>query len=178
MRTFNQRRLASDIVEHIPALKRRARTLCRNDFDADDLVSDTLTRALAHAGQFECGTNLHAWLFRIQLHCFISGHRRKKRERTVMARFANESQNAEPVTQRGGHELSNRVILAMAELPEPMQAVVELVDLCELSYREAAEELKVPVGTIMSRLFRGRNRLATQLADTPAAPSEIGARAA
>lgn len=159
-------RFSHAIIEHLPSLRRRARTLCRNDFDADDLVSDTITRAISHADQFEQGTNLRAWLHRIQFHCFVSGHRRKKRQRAAMERLTYECSISEPVVQHGNHELSSRVILAMAELPEPMEAVVRLVDLCDLSYREAAAELNVPVGTVMSRLFRGRNRLATQLSGT------------
>jgi RNA polymerase sigma-70 factor, ECF subfamily len=177
MQTFDTQSLTTSIVEHLPSLRHRARTLCRNEFDADDLVSDTVTRAIAHAEQFERGTNLRAWLHRIQFHCFVSLHRRKKRERVALERLTYEYGIAEPVTQHAGHELSNRVVLAMAELPEPMEAVVRLVDLCDLSYREAADELKVPVGTVMSRLFRGRNRLATQLS-TGAAPSEPCAAAA
>ena len=173
MQTLDSQRLTNAIVEHIPSLRRRARTLCRNDFDADDLVNDTVTRAIVHAEQFENGTNLRAWLHRIQFHCFVSAHRRKKRERAAMDRFTYECSTTEPVTQHGSHELSNRVVLAMAELPESMQAVVQLVDLCDLSYREAADELNVPVGTVMSRLFRGRNRLATQLSNVCIAPSQI-----
>jgi RNA polymerase sigma-70 factor (ECF subfamily) len=170
MQSLESQPLNHAIVEHLPSLRRRARTLCRNEFDAEDLVSDTVSRAIVHANQFENGTNLRAWLHRIQFHCFVSGHRRKKRERAAMERFTYECSTDEPVMQQGSHELSNRVVLAMAELPESMQAVVELVDLCDLSYREAAEELKVPVGTIMSRLFRGRNRLATQLSNALPVP--------
>jgi len=170
MQTLDSPRLPQAIVEHVPSLRRRARTLCRNEFDADDLVNDTVTRAITYADQFENGTNLRAWLHRIQYHCFVSGHRRKKRERVALERFTYECSTAEPVTQYGSHELSNRVVLAMAELPESMQAVVQLVDLCDLSYREAAAELKVPVGTVMSRLFRGRNRLATQLSNVNSSP--------
>jgi RNA polymerase sigma-70 factor, ECF subfamily len=177
MQALDSQRLTTAIIEHLPSLRRRARTLCHNEFDADDLVSDTVTRAISHADQFEPGTNLRAWLHRIQFHCFVSTHRRKKRERVAMERLTYEYRVAEPVTQHAKHELSSRVVLAMAELPEPMEAVVRLVDLCELSYREAADELKVPVGTVMSRLFRGRNRLATQLT-TSAAPSEQCAAAA
>src|SRR5512145_1824583 len=147
MPTLDSHRLSNALVEHLPSLKRRARTLCRNEFDADDLVSETVTRAITHCDQFEPGTNLRAWLHRIQYHSFVSGHRRKKRERAAMERLTYEYQTDEPVLQQGSHELSNRVVLAMSELPEPMQDVVRLVDICNLSYREAAEQLRVPVGT-------------------------------
>jgi RNA polymerase sigma-70 factor, ECF subfamily len=172
MQTLDSQRFTLAIVEHLPSLRRRARSLCRNESDADDLVSNTVIRAITHAEQFENGTNLRAWLHRIQFHAFVSDHRRKKRERAAMHRLTYEYECEEPVTQHGSHDLSNRVVLAMAELPEPMEAVVRLVDLCDLSYREAAAELKVPVGTIMSRLFRGRNRLATQLSNVCPAPNQ------
>lgn len=178
MEVSESQRVPAAIVEHLPSLRRRARILCRNESDAEDLVSDTVTRAITFADKFEYGTNLRAWLHRVQYHCFVSDHRRKKRERAALARLSYEYQTHEPIVQ-GGQELSQRVVLAMEELPTPMKAVVELVDLCELSYREAAKELKVPVGTVMSRLFRGRNRLATHLSGPTAASSETcAARAA
>lgn len=167
------------LVEHLPSLMRRARILCRSQSDAEDLVSDTVTRAITYAHRFEQGTNLRAWLHRVQYHCFVSNHRRNKRERAALTRLSYELQTEEPVVQQAGRELSKRVVFAIAELPTPMKAVVELVDLCELSYREAAEQLNVPVGTVMSRLFRGRNRLATHLSGPAAAPVDAcAARAA
>lgn len=180
MQSPDSLRLNNAMVEHLPSLRRRARALCHNEFDAEDLVADTFTRALTHTDQFEEGTNLRAWMHRILFHCFVSGHRQRKRQRAAMERFTYQCSIEEPVLQQGSHELSNRVVLAMAELPEAMHDVVHLVDLCELSYREAAEELRVPVGTVMSRLFRGRNRLATQLSNAvPAAKSsELGVAAA
>ena len=114
----------------------------------------------------------------MQYHCFVSGHRRKKRERAAMLRFVHECQSDEPVLLREGNELSRRVVGAMDQLPPTMKDVVELVDLCDLTYREAADELRVPVGTVMSRLFRGRNRLATQLSGAAASPSETCAAVA
>lgn len=179
MESSESQSVPAAIVEHLPSLMRRARTLCRNQSDAEDLVSDSVTRAITYAHKFEQGTNLRAWLHRVQYHCFVSNHRRNKRERAAMARLSYEVRTEEPVLQQGGGELSQRVVFAMAELPTPMKAVVELVDLCELSYREAAEQLNVPVGTVMSRLFRGRNRLATHLSGPSAPPMETcAARAA
>ncbi|HMA95513.1 MAG TPA: RNA polymerase sigma factor [Polyangiaceae bacterium] len=178
MDTVDSYRIPAAIVEHLPSLRRRARTLCRNEFDAEDLVSDTVTRAITYADKFEYGTNLHAWLQRVQYHCFVSSHRRKKRERAAMLRFVHECQSDEPVLLRESNELSTRVVGAMDQLPPPMKDVVELVDLFDLTYREAAEQLHVPVGTVMSRLFRGRNRLATQLSGPTAPASETCAAAA
>lgn len=178
METADSYRIPAAIVEHLPSLRRRARTLCRNEFDAEDLVSETVARAITHADKFEYGTNLHAWLHRIQYHCFVSDHRRKKRERAATLRFAHERQSDEPVLLHESNELSSGVVGAMEKLPPPMKVVVELVDLCDLTYREAAEELRVPVGTVMSRLFRGRNRLATQLSGPTPSVSETCAAVA
>lgn len=178
MEPVDSYRIPAAIVEHLPSLRRRARTLCRNEFDADDLVSDTVTRAITNADKFEYGTNLHAWLHRIQYHCFVSDHRRKKRERAATLRFAHERQSDEPVLLRESNALSSSVVGAMDKLPPPMKVVVELVDLCDLTYQEAAEELRVPVGTVMSRLFRGRNRLATQLSGPTQSVSETCAAVA
>lgn len=179
MESVESHRLSAALVEHLPSLRRRARSLCHNEFDADDLVSETIARAITFADKFEYGTNLRAWLRRIQYHCFVSSHRRKKRERAALARLLCEYRLQEPVLQCGSQELSSRVTLAMDELPVSMKTVVELVDLRELSYREAAEELNVPLGTIMSRLFRGRNRLATQLSGPVGTANEsCAARAA
>ena len=170
MQTLDRQSLNDAIVELLPSLRRRARSLCRNEFDADDLVSDTVTRAIVHSDKFEAGTNFRAWLHRIQFHCFVSRHRSKKRERAALERLLHDCTAHDRAAHQSAHELSTPVVQAMANLPESMQAVVELVDLHELSYREAADELHVPVGTIMSRLYRGRNRLATQLTNYYVAP--------
>ena len=160
---------ATQLFEHLPSLQRRAHSLCRSNADADDLVQDAVLRALANQLQFELGTNLRAWLMQILFHVFVSGHRRKKRERMALDRFEHEPNVAEQGPRvECVTELPERIKRALGVLPDGMADVVRLVDIDELSYREAAESLKVPVGTVMSRLYRGRERLAAELAEKSA----------
>jgi len=162
----NPDRFATLMLEHGPALMRRARSLCRNLADAEDLVQETYARALAHRDGFELGTNLSAWLRRILFTTFVSKHRRGTRERAMLARYSGEwSVGYDPGNEPIMEALSPKLAEALQELPQPMSNVVRLVDLDELSYREAADRLNVPVGTVMSRLFRGRKRLAGAIAE-------------
>jgi RNA polymerase sigma-70 factor (ECF subfamily) len=157
---------ATQLLAQIPALRRRAATLCRGRADVDDLVQQTLLRALEHRDQFAPGTNLRAWLLQILYHTFVSTYRRSKRERLAFERLAFEPSTCEiaPGVECVS-ELPERIKRALGVLPNAMADVVRLVDLDELSYREAAQSLNVPVGTVMSRLYRGRERLAAELAE-------------
>jgi len=162
---------ATMMLEHGPALMRRARSLCRNLADAEDLVQETYARALAHRDGFELGTNLNAWLRRILFTTFVSKHRRGTRERAMLARYSAEwSASRNPGNEPTTGALSPKLAEALQELPQPMSNVVRLVDLDELSYREAADRLNVPVGTVMSRLFRGRRRLAGAISEVASPP--------
>lgn len=158
---------ALEMLNSIPSLSARARCLCQNQADAQDLVQETLARALSHVSQFELGTNLRAWLHQILFHLFVSRRRRMIRERTGLARFAAESQSSE----HGGDSISHQLTLspqlesALHELPQKIGDVIRKVDIEELSYREVAEQMSIPIGTVMSRLFRGRRRLAEAVAD-------------
>lgn len=158
---------ALEMLNSIPNLSARARCLCRNQADAQDLVQETLARALSHVGQFEPGTNLRAWLQQILFHLFVSRRRRVIRERAGLVRLTAESQSlqrsADPtlVTLK----ISPRLETALDELPERIAEVVRKIDVEELSYREVAEQMGIPIGTVMSRLFRGRRRLAQAVAD-------------
>ncbi len=155
---------------HLPALKRRALVLTRSQADADDLLSDTVERALRFEKTFLPGTKLKAWLFRIMMSVFVSRQRRRKRELRALDGLYHDPcvwlKNDPPAAMRG---LSSTLEHAIRGLPGKFSEVLWLVDLHDLSYREAAEVLSVPVGTVMSRLSRGRRRLAAQLACRPAA---------
>jgi RNA polymerase sigma-70 factor (ECF subfamily) len=158
---------ATQIEEHLPSLMRRAHHLCQSRADAEDLVQDTILRAMTHCEQFVPGTHLRAWLMQILYHAFVSGHRSRKRQRLAFERYALEPQsNTYDFTVECATELPERIQRALGVLPENIAEVVKLVDIDELSYREAAESLNVPVGTVMSRLFRGRQRLAVQLSES------------
>jgi RNA polymerase sigma-70 factor (ECF subfamily) len=154
----------------LPDLKRRSLQLCRNSESADDLVQDTVERALRFKETFQPGGHLRAWLFRIMQNVFISQKRRSSTERRIVEGAGidpNGWATLEPSQIVPG--LSPPVERALDELPERLRAVIALVDLEEGSYRDAAENQNVPIGTIMSRLHRGRARLAHSLSEAEAA---------
>lgn len=162
--------LRDELSDHVRALRARAFLLCRNRADADDLVHDTFERALRFRHTYEPGTNLRAWLYRIATTVFLSQRRRSTRERRAFDELRLDpcawvSRDPAPVMT----SLTPSVACAVQRLPPKYAAVLRLVDLGDLTYREAAEELAVPVGTVMSRLFRGRRQLAASLELEPAA---------
>lgn len=161
--------LALGLVTLTPELRGRACRLCGSPTLAEDIVQDTIERALKFQAQYERGTNLRAWVYQILFSVFVTRYRRQRRERnalrvlgsdpcawTMPERFAAPDASA-PLTPRTQSTLDG--------LPETFRVVLKLVDLDELTYREAANELGVPVGTVMSRLHRGRKLLASQLVE-------------
>lgn len=157
------------IAQLLPDLRRRARGLARSVERAEDLVQDTIERALRFRESFRSGSQLRAWLMRILHNVFVSQHRRVVTERRILegARVdPNGWARDRPALLLPG--LSPNVAAAMESLPEHLRQVVRLVDLEERSYKDAAELAQVPVGTVMSRLHRGRARLAAALAEPEA----------
>jgi RNA polymerase sigma-70 factor (ECF subfamily) len=158
--------LRASISEVLPVLEARALRLTRSRPDAEDLVQETVLRALRFEGTFQRGTNLRAWMQQILQSVFISRCRRRARERRALDRFAFDPTlttraTAAPILR----SVSGKMHAAFASLPERFRRVVELVDLCDYTYREAAEVLEVPVGTVMSRLFRARRMLQEALGE-------------
>lgn len=156
------RAISSNLVEaHIPGLRRFALALMRGNREcADDLVQDALVAALARWHQLRDARHLKAWLYTILFNRFVTVQQRRRRllERTVPL----ECCEAELPGVEGGQEeaLAHRDLLrAFAGLPGEQRAVVMLAGVEGFSYAEAAEVLGVPVGTVMSRLSRGRERL-------------------
>jgi RNA polymerase sigma-70 factor (ECF subfamily) len=163
--------LRSDLNSALPRLRAHARRLCRNEQDAQDLVQDTVVRALSYESSFERGTNLNAWLAQILRSIFISRYRREKRERRAIDRLAFDPCGwPHRDSSHVGARLGARTEVALAELPDAFRRVVELVDLGGLEYVDAARTLSVPVGTVMSRLYRGRRILAARLEDREQRP--------
>ena len=152
------------IVPVLPSLRARALKLCLSRADAEDVVQDTVERALRFEPSFERGTNLRAWMHQILFSVFVSRCRRRRRERHAL-QCLTEDPCAWTRLEDGPsmHALSPNVSVAIDALPQQYAAVIRLVDLGEQSYKDAARELRVPVGTVMSRLFRGRRLLATSL---------------
>jgi RNA polymerase sigma-70 factor, ECF subfamily len=158
--------IRDELMEHIPRLRRYARALLHNQELADDLVQDTLERALARIGLFETGTDLRAWLFTI-MHNVFANQARKKSARAPHLSFDDdsiaESEFAVPAGQTHSLELRD-LDYALQRLPAEQREVVLLVGLEEMSYADVALTLGIPVGTVMSRLSRGRDRLRNLMA--------------
>jgi RNA polymerase sigma-70 factor, ECF subfamily len=157
------------LVELVPELRGRACRLAGDPATAEDIVQDTVERALRFAAQYERGTNLRAWVYQILFSVFVTRYRRTRREKNAL-RSLSLDPCAWTMPERfappeAGTSLSPTTRGKLDALPETFRSVLELVDLAELTYREAATELGVPVGTVMSRLHRGRKLLASQMAE-------------
>jgi RNA polymerase sigma-70 factor, ECF subfamily len=148
----------------LPRLRAHARRLCACDADAHDLVQDTLLRALLYRHRFEQGSNLRAWLRQIQLSIFVSRYRRGRREKRALEKLAFDPCSwVHPEEAAPQATFGQGLELALRALPEGFRRAVELVDLEGLEYRDAAQALGVPIGTVMSRLHRGRKLLGRRL---------------
>jgi RNA polymerase sigma-70 factor (ECF subfamily) len=145
-------------------LHRAALRLTRSAFDADDLVQETFARAWAFWDRFEEGTNARAWLHRILVNTFINGYRRKRRERDAMRRAEEVGIFDDRFSPAFASDaVGDEVLSAMESLRPEYRHTVVMVDLLGLSYAEAAEAAGCPIGTIMSRLHRGRRGLQDRL---------------
>ncbi len=146
------------IEAEIPRLRRYARALTRDAFAADDLVQDSLARALGKLHLWQEGTDLRAWLFTILHNQYVSHVRRAVREGIAVG-----LSDGEPLLTRAppqGHRLELRDLeRAMARLPAEQRTVILLIGLEGMRYEEVAAVLDVPVGTVRSRLSRGRRAL-------------------
>jgi RNA polymerase sigma-70 factor, ECF subfamily len=146
-----------EVVTLLPRLRRFARTLSRNVHDADDLVQITAERALARYEQWQPGSRLDAWLFGILRNAWLDELRaRGRRSAIFLPEEAGEHVGQAPTDSQ--IELL-AIQSALASLPEEQRSAVALVLIEGLSYKEAAEAMNVPVGTLTSRLARGRDAL-------------------
>jgi RNA polymerase sigma-70 factor, ECF subfamily len=162
-------------LEHLDVLFGAALRLTRNESEAQDLVQDALVRAYRFQHHFESGTNLKAWLLRILTNTFINHYRRSARERRVldveegapigdgvMSRSAMRGlMDPTSVAQEG--LLRAEIVAAIDSLPEDYRVMIVLADVEELAYKEIADALSVPIGTVMSRLHRARKLLQKRL---------------
>lgn len=152
------------ILTELPRLRRYARALVGDRAAADDLVQDTLERAWTRIAQWRAGSDLRAWLFSIMHNLRVDQLRRPG----LAIRAIDDADFAVPAraTQSDGLEVID-LEAALARLPEEQRAVLLLVALEELRYEDIAATLAIPVGTVMSRLSRGRERLRLILEDRP-----------
>ncbi len=162
-----RRQFDQAILVHLDELYGTAVRLTRSRNDAEDLVQEAVMRAWAFWDRFEPGTNARAWIHRILVNTFINGYRKKKRERDMLARARIDAVR-KPMwvhqdRQKKREGVGDEVEAALVRLPEEFRVVLLMVDFNDLTYREAADALGCPVGTIMSRLHRARRRLQDDL---------------
>lgn len=156
--------MAEDIrdrmVELIPRLRRFALMLARDLDQADDLVQETCMRALTSADQWQPGTRLDSWMYRIAQNLWLDRARaRKVRGESVDIDTAVEVVGSDGRRVTEARLTLDQVARSMQKLPPDQQLIVTLVSIDGLSYKEAAEALDVPIGTVMSRLARARRAL-------------------
>lgn len=167
-------------MPHADALFGAAVRLTRSHRDAEDLVQDTLLKAFAHFDRYRPGTNCRAWLFKILTNTFINRYRRAQRdpvslideetgrsleERAEAPQLSDYehpgASDAEIIERMFGDEVGE----ALQRVPTDFRVVVMLADVYDFSYKECADILECPIGTVMSRLYRGRRLLRASLAE-------------
>jgi RNA polymerase sigma-70 factor (ECF subfamily) len=159
---------------YLGQLNQAALRLTRNASDAEDLVQETLAKAYQAFGQFTPGTNLRAWLHKILATTFVSTYRRKKREPVTTAAPDREDWQGpvdarDPMARSAESEALDRmadseVLRALRDLPVDFRTAIYLADIEGYPYREVASIMGTPIGTVMSRLHRGREKLRAKLA--------------
>ena len=168
----------TEALSFLDALYRTALRMTRSEADAEDLVQETYIRAFRFREQFTPGTNLKAWLFRILTNTFINTYRRRQAQPEFteldgvdefslykrMSDLKTSSGAGNPETEFLDGLVDSEVKDALGELPEKFRQVV-LLDVEGFSYKEIAEMLDIPIGTVMSRLHRGRKFLQKRLLD-------------
>jgi RNA polymerase sigma-70 factor (ECF subfamily) len=165
---------ASQCLPHQAELYGVAMRICRDPDTAKDLVQETLLKAMVAWQSFEPGSNLRAWLFRILTNAFINGYRKRRRHQrfaaerpgdALTALYGRDQDRTDDLEQTlYGEELSDEVQGALDRLGADYRDVVERADLRGQKYKDIAEDLDVPIGTVMSRLFRARRVLEGELA--------------
>lgn len=177
-------RFEAEVLPHLDAMHRTAIRLTRNPSDADDLVQDAVVKAYRFFDSYEAGTNIRAWLLKILSNVFFSKYRRNVLEGNVATLAASDpvsdgwmsaaSMNAsrEPEKLFERPILESAVARVMDDIPEDFRTVLVLVDVEGMTYREVADAMGCPIGTVMSRLHRARRAVAQKLGVTVDAPAQ------
>ncbi|MCQ0969509.1 sigma-70 family RNA polymerase sigma factor [Paracoccus sp. TK19116] len=153
--------MSDDILSLTPSLRAYSRVLCRNRSDAEDLVQETLLRAIEYAHQYRPGTNLRAWMFKIMRNLFFTQCRKSARERTGSIDCASERVSVGPGQE--WHMMALEVRGVLDKMPSHYRNTIVLVGALGVSYLDAAELLDCDIGTIKSRMNRARGILRTEL---------------
>ncbi len=167
----DQEALVRAIVRCMPRLRRQALGLCRNGTEAEDLLQETMVKALQNLEQFRSGTEPGPWLSRILRNTFLNTRRKARTSTRLLDEYRyykvirDGKQDRDP-----DYYLVDRILAALREIPPDFRRCIELCDLSDLTYREAAGRLGIPIGTVMSRLHRGRRLLGRILAPADATP--------
>jgi RNA polymerase sigma-70 factor, ECF subfamily len=172
----DRKRFQDDALPLLDSLYGAALRMTRNPADAEDLVQETMLRAYRAFDSFEPGTNLKAWLFRILTNAYINTYRKKQREPQKVS--ADEMDDFDLYQELKSHDsqyeqtpenivldslVDSDILEAIEELPDQFRMAVMLSDVEDFSYAEMAEIMEVPMGTVMSRLHRGRKALQKRL---------------
>ena len=162
------------IAEQIPRLRRYARALLGDPVKSDDLVQDTLVRALSRSHLWQPGTDIRAWMFTILHNIHVNNQRQRYARTEHQELIDDQPEMATPPSQEHNREVRD-LARALNLLPEAQRQVVLLVGLEGMNYKRVAAVLEIPVGTVMSRLHRGREALRRLMAYGPASkPSGRG----
>jgi RNA polymerase sigma-70 factor (ECF subfamily) len=180
---------AREAVPHVDALYATAIRLTRNEGDAEDLIQETMLKAYRYFDKYEQGTNCKAWLFKIMTNTFINKYRKaqKRKEflidddsRPLAERAVMPESN--PLHQHFGDQdtmffrlFGDEVKAALEEIPVDFRVVVLLADLQDFAYKDIADIMECPIGTVMSRLYRGRRMLQQKLQDYAIANGYVSA---
>jgi RNA polymerase sigma-70 factor (ECF subfamily) len=171
----DKRRFQLEAMPHSNSLYGAAMRLTRSPADASDLVQETMLKAWRAFDSFEVGTNCKAWLFRIMTNTFINKYRRRVKEKDILegkdaasaeheiVYLPGKRSTLEPEAAIADLTLADEVIAALQDVPVDFRTVVVLSDIEGFAYKEIADMVGIPVGTVMSRLFRGRRLLQERL---------------
>lgn len=176
---MNCSKFETEVIPHLDALYGLALKYTHNEADAQDLVQDTLFKALNSFASFDAGSNCRAWLFKILTNTFINKYRRHNREKlyadSVIDEYKHSSKEIKNVEQTDcfgmltEHDFlflfPDEIVNAFKNISKEFSSIIILADIEELSYREIASRLNIPLGTVMSRLSRARQSMRSFLGD-------------